>query len=150
MNWKALSDRVPLTEKAIAAGRWHRCAMLRQAAAVRAFRVGPANGRSQESYWIVIEACLAHLEGRTLTQKDLAAQATGTASAATISRAISTLEERDFIVVRVFETDARVRIIEPSAKALGIFMSRAEAAWQAFWSIAEAAMRSGEETVKVT
>ena len=124
--------------------------MLRNSANIRAFQEGPDNGRAQESYWIVIEACLAHLEGRTLTQKDLAAQATGTASPATISRAISTLEERGFIVVRVYESDARVRIIEPSAKALDMFMSLAEGSWQAFWSIAESAPRSGEETVKVT
>ena len=150
MTWKVLSDRVPLTAKAIAAGRWHRCAMLRNSASVRAIKESADSTRSQESHWIVIEACLARLEGRTLTQKDLVAQATGTASPATISRAISTLDERGLIVIRVCETDARVRIVEPSAKALDTFMARAEGSWQAFWSIAEAALRSGEETIKMT
>jgi hypothetical protein len=150
MNWQVLSNRVPLRAKAIAAGRWHQCAMLRRAAAVKEYRRRDDNTRSQEAYWIVIEACLAHLEGRTLTQKGLTAQAIGTMSTATVSRAIQTLEERGFVVTRVCETDARVRIIEPSQHALEIYMSRVEGSWQAFWSIAEAALLSAEETVKMT
>jgi DNA-binding MarR family transcriptional regulator len=150
MNWKVLSDHVPLHAKAIAAAQWHQCAILRQAASVREYRPRHDSARAHEGYWIVLEACLAHLEGRTLTQKDLTAQASGTASAATVSRTIQGLEVRGILNVRVCEADARVRIIEPSARALDIFMSRVESSWQAFWSIAERALRAAEDEVRMT
>lgn len=146
MNWKVLADRVPLTAKEIAAGQWHRVAILRQSASIKEFRNTPDHARATEAYWIVVEACLAHLEGRILTQKDLAAVARGTASAATISRAVQDLDERGFVVIRVSEADARVRIIEPSVRALELYMSRAESSWQASWSIGEAALRAADET----
>jgi hypothetical protein len=101
MNWKDRLDRVPLHAKAIAARRWYQYAMLRQAASLREFRENHDSARTSEGYWIVIETCLAHLEGRTLTQKDLAARASGAASAATVSRAIQGLDERGFLVIRV-------------------------------------------------
>jgi hypothetical protein len=150
MNWKVLSEHVPLHAKAIAVARWHQCAILRQAASVRDYRERHDSARTQEGYWIVLEACLAHMEGRTLTQKELTAQASGTASAATVSRTIQGLDERGFLNVRVCEADARVRIVEPSARALDIFMSRAESSWQAFWSIAEGALCAAEDKVRLT
>ena len=55
MNWKELSDHVPLREKAIASARWHQCAILRQAASVREYRKRHDSVRIQEGYWIVIE-----------------------------------------------------------------------------------------------
>ncbi len=145
MDWKILSDRVPLTAKAIAAGRWQRTAILRRAATVKKFRKRQDSARMPEGYWVVLEACLAQLEGRILTQKDLVALASGTASAATISRSLKTFEESGFIIIRVSETDARVRIIKPSAESMDIYMSLAEAAWQAFWSVAETALNATEE-----
>ncbi len=144
MAWKFRSYHVPLKAKAIAIGRWHQQALVRRAAIIREFRQLHEVPRALEGFWIVIEASLAHFEGRTLTQKDLAARATGTASAATISRAIQDIEREGWIVTRVSDTDARVRLIELTPRAEQYYLSRVEASWQAFWSIAETALLAAE------
>ena len=140
-----LTKRLPLRAKAIAIGHWHREALSRRAAIVREFRQLRDVPRALEGFWIVMEACLAHLEGEIVTQKDLAALATGTASPATISRAIQDMEDKGWIVTRPSGTDARVRIIEVTPRALEYYMSKVEASWDAFWSIAETALAAADK-----
>ncbi len=140
-----LTKRLPLRAKAIAIGHWHREALSRRAAIVREFRQLRDVPRALEGFWIVMEACLAHLEGEIVTQKDLAALATGTASPATISRAVQDMEDKGWIVTRPSGTDARVRIIEVTPRALEYYMSKVEASWDAFWSIAETALAAADK-----
>ncbi|MEI7713145.1 MAG: MarR family winged helix-turn-helix transcriptional regulator [Rhodospirillales bacterium] len=137
-----ISARIPLAAKAIAIGRWHREAQARRAAIIGELREQREIPRAQEAFWIVAEACLAHFEGRVMTQKDLAARATGTVSPATISRAIQDSEVEGWIVVKPSLLDARVRIVEATPKAMDYYRSKIEPAWQAFWSIAEAALQA--------
>jgi DNA-binding MarR family transcriptional regulator len=133
---------IPLQAKAIAIGRWHQEALTRRGAVIRQFRGLHEIARALEGFWIVLEACLAHLEGRSLTQKDLAARATGTASPATISRAIQDIEAEGWIVTRASDTDTRVQVIELTPVALEFYLSRVEDAWTAFWSIAATALQA--------
>jgi|GEM_PF-2038506 len=137
--------RIPLTAKAIAIGRWHQEALARRGAVIREFRELREIPRALEGFWIVLEACLAHFENRVITQKDLAALATGTASPATISRTIQDIEADGWIVTRPSATDARVRIVDITPRAKAYYLSRVEASWQAFWSIAETALRAAPE-----
>ena len=140
-----LAKRLPLKAKAIAIGHWHREALARRAAVIREFRTLRDIPRALEGFWIVMEACLAHFEDRVMTQKDLAALATGTASPATISRAIQDIEGQGWIVTRPSNTDARVRIIEITPRAKEYYLSKVDASWDAFWSIAETALAAAEE-----
>ncbi len=132
---------IPLHAKAIAIGRWHQEALIRRGVIIRQFRGLHEIPRALEGFWIVLEACLAHLEGRSLTQKDLAARATGTASPATISRAVQDIEEEGWITTRASNTDTRVQVIELTPMALEFYLSRVEDAWTAFWSIAATALQ---------
>ena len=134
--------KIPLKAKAIAIGRWHQAAMARRGAVIREFRELREIPRALEGFWIVVEACLAHFEDRVITQKDLAALATGTASPATISRTIQDIEAEGWIVTRPSETDARVRIVDITPRAKEYYLSRVEASWQTFWSIAETALET--------
>ena len=145
-----LAAHIPLKAKAIAIGRWHQEALSRRGAVIRAVPELRDMPRSAEGFWIVIEACLARFEDRVLTQKDLAARANGTASPATVSRAIQDTEAGGWIVTRVSKTDGRVRIVDVTPRAEAFYLSRVEAAWQAFWSIAETALRAADDTDEVT
>ena len=140
-----VTKRLSLRAKAIAIGHWHREALSRRAAVIREFRQLRDVPRALEGFWIVMEACLAHFEGQIVTQKDLAALATGTASPATVSRAIQDMEDEGWIVTRPSDTDARVRIVEVTPRAMEYYLSKVEASWDAFWSIAETALASAEE-----
>lgn len=140
-----LTKRLPLKAKAIAVGHWHREALERRAVVIREFRQLRDMPRALEGFWIVTEACLAHFEERVITQKDLAALATGTVSPATISRAIQDIEGKGWIVTRPSGTDARVRIIEITPRAKDYYLSKVDASWDAFWSIAETALAAAEE-----
>lgn len=139
------AKRVPLKAKAIAVGQWHREALARRGSIIREFRSLRDIPRALEGFWIVLEAAMAHFEERTITQKDLAAMATGTASPATISRAIQDMETEGWIVTRPSETDARVRIVEITPRATEYYLARVEAAWEAFWSITETALNAEDK-----
>jgi hypothetical protein len=138
------AKRVSREARAIAVGHWHREALLRRSAVIRELRQLRDIRRAQEGFWILMEACLAHFEGRIVTQKDLAALATGTASPATISRAIQDIEDEGWIVTRPSSTDARVRIIEITPRAREYYLSKVDASWDTFWSIAETALATAE------
>ena len=138
------TKRLPMKAKAIAIGHWHRESMARRAAVIHEFRQMRNTPRAQEGLWIVMEVCLAHFEDRVMTQKDLAALATGTVSPATISRAIQDVEEQGWIVTRPSDTDARVRIVEATPRAMAYYLSKVDASWDAFWLIAETALASAE------
>jgi hypothetical protein len=138
------TDHIPLEAKAIAIGRWHQEALLRRGAVIREFRDLKEIPRALEGFWIVMEASLAHFEGRVMTQKDIAARATGTASPATISRAIQDVEDEGWIVTKPSRSDARVRTIEITAKTKEYYLSKVESSWQAFWSIAENALAAAQ------
>ena len=143
---KDLTTRLSITAKAIAIGQWHREALARRGAVIREFRQLRDIPRALEGFWIVMEASLAHFEGRVITQKDIAALATGTVSPATISRTIQDIEDEGWIVTRPSATDARVRIIEITPRTKEYYLSKVEASWDAFWSIAETALAATEET----
>jgi hypothetical protein len=84
-----------------------------------------------------MEACLASFEGKIVTQKDLAALATGTVSPATISRVVQDMEDEGWIATRPSDTDARVPIVEVTPRASEYYLSKVYASWAAFWSIAD-------------
>lgn len=134
--------RVAAADKALAVGRLHRKAMHRRMAVIRRFRDQAHMPRALEAYWVVLAAMVARLEGRPLTQKDLAASGTGAISAATISRAVNDVERHGWIVTAASGTDSRSQVIEPTPRALAFFVSpeRVAGSWDDFFAILAAAV----------
>ena len=134
---------IPPEAKALALGRFHLRALARQWDIIRVVRGRRDIRRALEGFWIVLEALVAHFEARTLTQKDLTARAEGTSSAATISRAIGDIEQEGWIRTIPTPGDHRVRTIQVTEQALGLYLMRVDSGWDDFWSIAEAALTAG-------
>ena len=134
---------IPTEAKARALGRIHLRALARQWDIIRMFRGRRDIRRALEGFWIAQEALVAHFEARTLTQKDLTALAEGTASAATISRAIADIEQEGWIRTVPTPGDHRVRTIQVTEQALGFYLKRVDPGWDDFWSIIEAALTAG-------
>lgn len=70
MTKAGFTDRIPLEAKAIAIGRWHHEALARRGAVIREFRALREIPRAMEGFWIIMEAGLAHFEGRVTTKKE--------------------------------------------------------------------------------
>ena len=136
---QAVEDEA-VRRKAIAVAHWHLEALARRAEVIRAFREIKDISRALEGFWIVLESCLAYLEGRTLTQKDLVARATGTVSPATISRTIQDIVDEGWIATEP-AADARVQRLVPTEQAIQYYMSRVEEAWSVFYEIGQQATR---------
>ena len=137
---KLTTGDIPIDAKALALARFHLAAFARRGAVIRQFRTLREIFRSLEAFWIIQEAILAHFEKRTLTQKDLTARATGTSSAATMSRSIRDVAREGWIVIETDKSDTRVRTIHATSRALEYYLSRVDDGWDEFWSIAEAAL----------
>jgi DNA-binding MarR family transcriptional regulator len=140
----ALLAAVPKPGRARALGRIHLLAVHRQNRVIRDIRALGGHTRTVESLWVVMEACVAHFESRRLTQKDIAARASGVASAATVSRSIQDLEMDGWISTVRAPDDMRIRLITPTLRALEYFDSLVEPGWQAFIALIAAVITEGE------
>jgi DNA-binding MarR family transcriptional regulator len=79
-----------------------------------------------------METVLAHLCGRRMTQKLLAAEARGLISGPTLSRALADMEARDLIRCMPAPEDARVKLLLPTERALSILFTRADESYAEF------------------
>lgn len=130
-----------LEAKALALGRLHLAAVRQRAAAMRKYPELGDTQRGAVAVWILLEALVAHLEARDLTQKDLAARANGLVSAATVSRAIGAVERQGWIAARPGLDDHRLRLLTLTPTGLALCLANTPRNWEEFHLIAEAAAR---------
>ena len=140
--WRRLLDQIPTVARARAVGRFHLLALERRSAIIREHRALADIARALEGFWIVTEACVAHLAGEVPSQQALAARAAGTVSPATISRAIADGEQQGWLTTHTDPNDARVRLVRPTAKALDYYLMRVSGGWDEIMGIFEEALAS--------
>ena len=101
-----------------------------------ASRGGPDFVRGQEAFWVVLETIMAHVENRSLAQKDLAALSSGLYSSSTLSRVVRDGVARGWVVSAPGD-DGRVRLLRPTDHALAVFFgeSQVTTAWRTYAGI---------------
>jgi hypothetical protein len=119
----------------------HLASIRRQFAIIRQVGGSDPGPRVREGFWCVMETVLAHLRGRRMTHKLLAAEAQGLISGPTLSRALDDMEARGFLRCVPAPEDARVKLLVPTEQALGILYARADESFAEFEAIVTAARR---------
>jgi hypothetical protein len=119
----------------------HLASIRRQFAIIRQVGGSDPGPRVREGFWCVMETVLAHLRGRRMTHKLLAAEARGLISGPTLSRALDDMEARGFLRCVPAPEDARVKLILPTEVALAMLYARAEESFAEFDAIVSAARR---------
>ncbi len=135
--WLENLQRLPTTSKAIITGKLQLKALERSLRILLRFRAPGDFSLAYETFWIVTEADIASIENRIVTQKDLTARASGMFSPATISRAITNAEAKNWITVVAAESDNRVRNLLPTPYALSDFWNqpRIDQGWREYLEI---------------
>jgi hypothetical protein len=127
--------------RAEAIAAMHLATIRRQFAIIRRLGGDDPGPRAREGFWCVVETVLAHLCGRRMTQKLLAAEVRGLISGPTLSRALADMEARDLIRCMPAPEDARVKLLLPTERALSILFTRADESYAEFAGIIAAAER---------